>query len=274
MNSKSNSTILNYQYPKLLIRFPQLIRLVYVLNYCFQYRKWTLIRAWKKALQKQSNSFVVADIGAGESQYLIPFCKQYPKAEFWALDKHLASVQFNKLYPLNNLYSAELDIEVESAKSKANLLLCIGVLQYIQNDEQALHHIYESLKNKGTAFLYVPINGKQYNRFYQWVFLNYPNYETLHQRKRIYTELELENKIISTGFKIKSKEYTYGSFAAISHEISTSLMVMFLQGNGIVKLLTLPLLLLFFPIQMLLYLIDFNTNKSTGNGLLLELIKD
>jgi 2-polyprenyl-3-methyl-5-hydroxy-6-metoxy-1,4-benzoquinol methylase len=274
MNSKSNSTILNYQYPKLLFQFPQLIQLVFVLNYCFQYRKWTLIRTWKKALKKQTNAFVVADIGAGESQFLIPFCKQYPKAEFWAYDKHLESVHFIKQYPLKNLYSTELDIEVESAKNKADLLLCIGVLQYIQNDEQALHHIYESLKKKGTAFLYVPINGKQYTRFYQWVFLNYPNYETLHYRRRIYTEQEIEDKLLKTGFKISNKTYTYGPLAAVSHEISTSLMVLFLQGNGIVKLLSLPLLVLFFPIQMLLYFIDFNTSKNTGNGLLLELIKD
>ena len=274
MNSKSNSTILNYQYPKLLIRFPQLIRLVYVLNYCFQFRKWTLIRTWKKALKNQSNSFVVADIGAGEAQYLIPFCEQYPNAEFWAFDKHLASVHFIKQYPLKNLHSAALDIEVECTKIKADLLLCFGVLQYIQNDQQALQHIYQSLNNKGTAFLYVPINGKQYTRLYQWVYLNYPNYETLHHRKRIYTELEIANKIISAGFKIKSKEYTYGPFAAISHEISTSLMVLMLQGNGIVKTLVFPLLLMFFPIQLLLYFIDFYTLKSTGNGLLLELEKD
>jgi hypothetical protein len=274
MNSESNSTILKYQYPKILYRIPHLIRVVFVINYCFQYRKWTLIKTWKKALNKQPKAFVAADIGAGESQYLIPNCKQYPNAAFWAFDKHPESVLFNKQYPLKNLHSAVLDIEVECTKIKADLLLCVGVLQYIQNDEQALLHLYESLKNKGTAFLYVPINGKQYTRFYQWVFLNYPNYETLNHRKRIYTEQELINKISDAGFKIKNKEYTYGPIASISHEISSSLLVLLLQGNLFIKLLALPLLLAFFPIQILLYFVDYNTAKCTGNGLLMELIKD
>ncbi len=268
MKLGSKATVLNYHYPKWLMRNPVLIRLVFILNYYVQLRKWTIISVWKKTLRKQPSHFIAVDMGSGESQYLIPFCNQYPKAQFWAIDNHLQSVLFAQNYPINNLYSKAIDIAAEHLNTKADIVLCVGVLQYIIDDKQALRNINTSLKKDGELLLYVPINGQAITCFYEWVCRRYPNYESIHNRQRIYSEIELMCKLKEACLEPTSKTYTYGKLGIISHEISSGLNLLLIHGNIFIKAISLLLIVLFTPINCVLMMLDFNLPKNDGNGIL------
>lgn len=268
MKIAGKCNILNYQYPLWLIQYPVLIRLVFVLNNYVQLRKWTILSVWKKTLKKLPKNFIAIDIGAGESQYLIPFCNRYSKSQFWAIDKEPQSVSFNKNYPCNNLYSEQIDIEFEKIEIRADVLLCVGVLQYIEKDVQALQNMHAALKKDATCLVYVPINGKQITGFFNWVSKRYPNYEHIHNRQRIYSETELIDKLKNTGFEPISKKYTYGFWGILSHEISTGLYLLLIHGNLLIKSMATLAIVLFIPINIICMVLDYITPKKQGNGLL------
>lgn len=262
------SNILNYQYPLWLIKYPVLIRLVFVLNNYVQLRKWTIKSVWKKTLKTLPENFIAIDVGAGESQYLIPFCKHYPKAQFWAIDKQAQSVLFNQNYPCNNLYAEQVDIEFEKIDIRANVLLCVGVLQYIEKDVQALLNMHAALKKDATFLVYVPINGRHLTGFFNWISKHYPNYERIHNRQRIYSETELLDKLKTIGFEPISKKYTYGFWGIFSHEISTGLYLLLIHGNLFIKSIAMLSIALFMPINILCMVLDYTILKKQGNGLL------
>ena len=95
--------LLDYKYPSLLYKLPNLIKVVYVLNYLVQLRKWYIYPLWKKMLVDASPNFIAMDIGSGEGQYIIPFCKQFTKANFMAIDIRTSNFDFINSFKINNI---------------------------------------------------------------------------------------------------------------------------------------------------------------------------
>lgn len=263
------SILFQYKYPKLVILFPYLIYVVYYFNYLTQLRKWYVIKEWKNLLKNTSQNYTAIDIGSGEAQYIIPFCNQFKKSNFIALDYNIYNIQFCKKFKIPNLKTTHADIEQLSPKIEADFALCVGVLQYLKKDEQALTNIYKLLKPNGSLLVYVPINGKFLTNFYPFIFKKYAQYESENNRVRVYQEEEIISKLNLVGFKIISKTYTYGWAGKLSHEILNSCSTLIISANWLIKLFAIIVLILMFPIILFLMVIDFNTIKKTGNGILI-----
>lgn len=274
MGSQTKLNVLNYQYPKLLLRFPNTMRLIYVLNYATQLRKWYVMRAWRRLLRESEQSAVVVDFGAGEAQYLVPFCRVHPQKTFYALDMRQSNTQFCEAFALPNLQTSLVNIEEASAPLQADLGLCVGVMQYLMHDTAALKNMHASLKPGAILLLYVPINGVFITGFYKYIFAKWAQYESINNRQRVYTEKELTEKLVQAGFVIQSKTYTYGYFGKLSHEILNSLGTLLFSGGLLLKILALLMFPLAFPIILLLMLLDYNSTKLDGNGLLLKVLRD
>ena len=273
MKPTEKHKILDYQYPKILMKFPILLYLVYWANYLTQLRKWYVIASWKNLLKLSNEKALILDFGAGEAQYLVPFCKKHPHHTFYSLDNRLSNIHLAEAFRKPNLKAKQLDIENESFPIGADLGLCIGVMQYLQNDETALKNMHSSLKQGARLLLYVPINGIILSSIYKKVFTTYAQYESINARKRVYTEDEICDKLIKAGFRIDKKTYTYGNYGRWSHELLNTCSTLIFSAGIHLKLLAFISLILLFPVIILLMLLDFNQNKKTGNGLLLELIK-
>ncbi|MFY8020605.1 MAG: class I SAM-dependent methyltransferase [Bacteroidia bacterium] len=273
MKPTDKNTILDYQYPKLLMKFPFLLYFVYWANYLTQLRKWYVVSAWRKLLKESQENALILDFGAGEAQYLVPYCKKHPNKIFYSLDNRQSNVQLAEAFGINNLKAAHIDIENNSFSKQADLGLCVGVMQYLANDEAALANMNKSLKQGALLLLYVPINGIFLTRIYKKVFDRYEQYESINARKRVYTEHEICNKLVKAGFNISKKTFTYGDYGRYSHEILNTFSTLIFSGGLALKLIALVLLLLFFPLIILLMLLDFNQKKKNGNGLLIECFK-
>ncbi len=266
-------SLLDYQYPIIVSKYPKLIKLVYVFNYLIQLRKWYVMQEWKQILANAPAKFTVIDFGCGEGQYIIPFCTNYPAAQFIGLDYKKSNQIFCDSLAIPNLSNICMDIETVSPKANADLAICIGVLQYLKNDVQALTNIYSSIKPKGQFLLYIPINGFFITKIYPFIFNKYTQYESINDRKRVYTEKEITNKLEQVGFEITKKIYTYGNAGKLSHEILNSCTTIILSAHFIYKILAFVTLILMIPFIITLMLIDFYSKKTEGNGLLLQLCK-
>ena len=271
MSSAPKSNILSYQYPSLLLWFPRLIRLVYLVNYFTQLRKIYIMRAWKRLLKQVSSNALVLDFGAGEAQYLVPFCRKHTHKTFYALDNKTSNIEFCAALAYPNLKGVLLNIEEENVSFQADLAICIGVMQYLEKDLTACKHMYNSLKPGAILLLYVPINGIIITRLYKRVLAKFEHYETIHRRKRVYSESDLLEKLAQAGFSIARKTYTYGYFGKLSHELLNTLSTILFSGSMALKLLAMLLFPLCMPIILCLMAIDISLPKASGNGILIEL---
>jgi SAM-dependent methyltransferase len=265
--------VLQYQYPPLLLRFPQLIRLVYWCNYITQLRKWYIVKAWRGTLKNAKSGFVATDFGCGECQYLLPFCNNYPSATFQALDVNAESIAFAKTLGAKNLIPIQFDIEKNAATTKADVAICIGVLHYINNDVVALQNMYASLNRGGQLLVYVPITGEILTGLYRYIFNHYQQYESLNDRKRVYTESEILGKLSVAGFTIVSKRFAYGFWGKLSHELLNSCTTLYFSAIWPVKVVALISLLLLLPAIYLCMFFDLISTNTSGNGLLLKVAK-
>ena len=152
---------------------------------------------------------------------------------------------------------------------KVQLLLCIGMLQYIDDDIAVLKKLYQLADDKATLLLYVPINERFVTKFYKHLFNTLPNYETINNRKRVYSEKEIIEKVELSGFHITQKKFTYGFWGILSHELMNSLFLLIIHSNILLKIISLLFLPILLPFIWVFMLVDYFQEKKTGNGLLI-----
>lgn len=264
-----------HTYPNLMLRHPRLIHLLYFWNRLILQRNnvtnWALVAELKK-IQKGT----LLDAGCGEGFFVLPNAKKFPQINFTGWDKNKDHLFFGKHYSqvqkLKNTTFESNDLTAPTSKIKADILLCIGTLQYIENDKLVLSNFYNSLNRNGTAFIYSPINGKMILPIYRHYFNKKNHYEKEQNRKRVYSEKEISAKINRAGFRIVDKKYTYGNLGIIGHEIYSMFLIGITNG-GFFSWLFIILLFLFLPIILLLIYLDLFIKKSNGNGVLLILKK-
>ncbi len=271
MNKKSNP-IYSHYYPSWLLKFPSLIHIFYSVNYLLHLRKWYINSAINKQLQKIDGGFRLLDAGVGEGQFLIPLAKKYPASQFIGIDK-LAGHQifcssYAKSYQLQNVKFLTKELEAFISDGTYDIVLCIGVLQYLQNDTLVLDNFYLELNKGGILLLYVPVHNRSILPFYRFLSKRLSNYETIQNRQRIYTKSQIESMLIKTGFNIEEQQNTYGYFGIISNEIINTYLMLFNNSNFILCFFLTLIFILVYPLIFLFMVFDYITPKSIGNGLL------
>ena len=265
----------DHSYPRLFLQWPRLIHLLYFWNRLILQRTWVTRWALKRELDKIKNGALV-DAGCGEGMFILPYAKKFRHINFTGWDKNEAHLFFCENYSrkkgLKNTHFEKRDLTIVPQKTKADILLCIGTLQYIENDELVLSNFYKKLKQNGTAIIYIPLNGKTILPFYRYYFNNKSHYEKEQNRKRVYPEKEILKKIKNAGFTIFEKKYTYGNLGIIGHEIY-SLFLIAIGNSGFFSWIFIILLFLFLPFILFLIYLDLFIKKNKGNGILLVLKK-
>lgn len=261
--------ISRFEYPGLLQRFPGLIQAIYKINFLLQLRKWHVFPAIEYMLRSSAQPGIWIDIGCGEGQYLIPISKKFATWKMIGIDNNTSNIQFlKKLAPANTSLVLS-DIETLPHQNKADIITCVGVLQYIEKDNTALQNIASMLKPNGKFLLYSPINGRLHLSLYKHFLNRYEHYETINDRKRIYQEKELTDKLIRAGFDIENRRFTYGYCGRISHEIQGIFLLSITSSPLIIRLMAGILFVPAMPLILLLMLIDYNIEHRSGNGVLI-----
>ncbi len=236
------------------------------------------MKTLKREVTKLPVNYHLSDFGCGEGQYLFPFVEGNKSGRFSAIDKNAANIAFCQSYisslRLENSEIIQADIGAVNLETPADLLLCIGVLQYVEDDSAALANLYKQCKPGGKLLLYLPVYGRFILLFYKWLFHKFPNYETVQNRQRIYQPNDVIEKVKAAGFNIEKLEYTYGIFGILAHEIQHSFLLLITSLPWLFKLVFAILLIMAFPLIWLLMVLDFVMPKRSGNGLLVVARRD
>jgi SAM-dependent methyltransferase len=272
MNKLSNK-IYSHFYPSWLIKYPGLIEIFYVVNYLIHLRKWHIHSTINKKLNQIDFNFRLLDAGVGEGQFLMPLAKNYPNCHFTGLDK-LAAHQifcsaYAKSFKLNNVSFVTQELESFNGDQAFDVILCVGVLQYVQNDELVLNHFYNQLTLGGILLLYVPVNNKSILPFYTNLTRKMSNYETIQNRQRIYKVPQITAKLLKVGFTIEENINTYGNLGILSNELINTYLMLFNSSVSLVRILLTLIFILFYPMLLICMIVDYFLPKKTGNGLLI-----
>lgn len=270
-----SSHLNHHTYPWFLMKWPKLIHLVYGWNHLFLQRNRAVSRELKKELKNIGNGRVL-DAGSGEGLFIFPYAGRFSKNQFIGLDKNKHHLNFCENYQQKNrlknteFFQKELTQKMEL--KNIGLILCIGTLQYIEDDERVIRNFHQLLNKMGKAIIYVPINGRIILRLYRKYFSQTDHYEKSQNRVRIYSEIEILGKLKKAGFKILHKKHTYGRMGIVGHEIYSILLMKIGNGKWYSPIFIL-LLFISLPVVYLLNKVDYFIKKQDGNGLLIVVQK-
>ena len=155
----------DHTYPAFLMRHPRLIGFIHAWNLLILQRNQITRQTVNQLLANLSNDSLIVDAGCGDGQHIFPYNRRFPRLRFWGIDKNDSHIAFCEKYceTMSRDSSPQFfrqNLEDLQLENEADVLLSIGILQYIENDRFVLEKFYKAMKTNGKLVLYTPVNGR------------------------------------------------------------------------------------------------------------------
>lgn len=200
----------------------------------------------------------VMDAGCGGGQYSFYLAKLNPSADITGYDINKHQIEENKIKSkgVKNVNFIQKDLTEIEDSEKFDLIVCIDVLEHIQEDERVIESFYTALKNKGYAYIHVP--GLNQFRYFKKV-ANMPKQED-HVRDG-YTIDQLKHMLLDAGFNIIKIGRTFGKYGDLAWEL-----YMLMQEKYLLYLIN--------PVIRLLAWMDVQSSNKNHNNFYVIMYKN
>ena len=203
----------------------------------------------------------ILDSGCGQGIFTFETARRLLKSTVTGLDINKTLIERNRyiagITGLKNCNFKYQDIAEMPLEGQYDLILCIDVLEHIEDDVKVLKKYYYALDPGGDMLLHVPAY------FRQWFFLKWKvNFEVEGHVRPGYTMEDIAKKVEDAGFIILEKLYTYGWLETISSNISY-----IITGS---KMKNKYLYAFVFPIILLISWLGRNSKPAQGAGILIK----
>jgi SAM-dependent methyltransferase len=236
-----------------------------------------LLRAWHIRKQLRSYSKIykpgkILDAGSGFGQYTYRMSRLFAEAEILAVDLKEEQVAdcngFFKKLGNKKVHFEKSDLTQWSKADEFDLVLCVDVMEHIEEDEKVFSNLCRSLKPGGWLLISTPSDkgGSDVKQAGESSFIEE------HVRDG-YNAGDIESKLRKAGFSHVEVYYSYGSPGKISWRLSMKYPILML---GISKwfFVVLPFwYILFFPFCMVLNFLDVHMKHPAGTGLIVKAVK-
>ena len=232
-----------------------------------------LLRSWhiRSELRKLNESGVknILDAGSGFGQYSFWMSKRFSQAEILAVDvKEEQVADCNAFF--NRIGKGQVKFEVGDLVTfvqpeKFDLVLCVDVMEHIEEDVQVLTNYCNSLKTGGMLLISTPSNmgGSDVHDDGETSFIEE------HVRDG-YGIDEIEEKCKRAGFSKAEARYSYGAPGKISWKLSMKYPMLLLNKSKAFFIVLPIYYLVTMPFSLLLNVFDVNGTHSTGTGLIVK----
>lgn len=248
---------------------PFLRILFYTLLDLLLLRTWHIKREIKRWKKDKGDKIHILDAGAGFGQYTYFLSKQNPKWNILALDVKEDQVcdcnRFFQAIKKHNVVFKVADL-VEFRKSECfDLILCVDVMEHIEEDVKVFENYHASLKLGGMLLISTPSDqgGSDVHEETGQGFIDE------HVRDG-YNAGEIKEKLKNAGFSKVKVHYSYGVPGKISWKLSMKYPMMML-GVSRVFFVVIPFYyLITYPFCFILNYIDSRSVHKTGTGLVVR----
>lgn len=269
-----------YQSPKLMHRFPVLIRLQHLTAWMLTARLWIVRKVARRILRQLPDASRVIDFGCGAGELIFPLSGRFPNLQFTGCDLSREAIKTARFYQLirsrPQVDFQQADLMEWPGRERYDLILTISVLQYIPDPERAIQKIRSLMKPGATWLIYLPVNDQRvlpgYRRLRE-TWLKPVVYDSSRHLNGL-NDSELEQLLEKFGLKIRQKYYVYGQAGRISYELISFGQLLFLRLPWVAAVLH---ALVYFPIVLLpawlLMAWDLAAVRRSGNGMLAEVTR-
>jgi SAM-dependent methyltransferase len=232
-----------------------------------------LLRSWhiRSELKKLNSGAVkqILDAGSGFGQYSFWMSKKFSQAEILAVDvKEEQVADCNAFF--NRIGKSQVKFEVGDLVTfvqpeKFDLVLCVDVMEHIEEDVQVLTNYCNSLKTGGMLLISTPSNmgGSDVHDDGETSFIEE------HVRDG-YGIDEIEEKCKRAGFSKVEARYSYGAPGKISWKLSMKYPMLMLNKSKAFFIILPIYYLVTMPFSLLLNVFDVKGSHTTGTGLIVK----
>jgi len=253
---------------RLFNRNPLLRRIFYFLLDILLLRSWHVRKALKETGAMMSPSATVLDAGMGFGQYSWWMTERFPGWKITAADIKSEQVAdcnafFTAAGVADRVMAVEADLVTWSRNEKYDLVLCVDVMEHIEEDRTVFSNFFRSMNQGGRLIISTPSDkgGSDVHGENEESFIGE------HVRDGYGTE-EITAKLTGAGFSTVKASYTYGIPGSIAWRLSMKYPVTALSYSKLFFIL-LPLwYLVVIPFCLVLNLLDLKMKHREGTGLL------
>lgn len=182
----------------------------------------------------------ILDAGSGPGVFTFELGRRFPDAHVIGIDLLKESIKACR-HIANQIKAPNVEFQlekIESLKTKDffDLILCVDILEHVQNDAAALKSLFDAIAPDGMLVLHVPA---LYRRYPIWK--KRLNFDVETHVRAGYRKEEIQEKVTRAGFAIRNSGYTYGFWETLSNNISY-MITRARMKNKIVYSLVFPLL--------------------------------
>jgi SAM-dependent methyltransferase len=248
---------------------PFLRKLFYKLLDLLLLRAWHVhkeLRKWSKTAPENAE---ILDAGAGFGQYSYYLAKMNPNWKILAIDVKEEQVKdcnefFSKI-GLSNVHFEVGDLTKFVDPERFDLVVCVDVMEHIEEDVQVFKNYYHSMKKGGMVLISTPSDqgGSDVHDDDDSSFIE----EHVRDGYNIY---EIEDKLKEAGFSKVEARYSYGTPGKISWRLSMKYPILML-GVSRLFFIVLPFYyLITYPFCFVLNWLDVSISHKTGTGLIVK----
>ncbi|MCR4416615.1 MAG: class I SAM-dependent methyltransferase [Ignavibacteria bacterium] len=240
----------------------------YSLLNLFFLRSWYIRKVLRKIIPEIQNANPnILDAGTGFGQYAYFIAKNFPSSKILAVDiKEDYLKDASEFFQKSNLKNVEFKIEdltKMNFENEFDLILCVDVMEHIEDDLSVLKNFYSALRQNGYLVINTPSSFGGSDAHNQ----NEESFIGEHFRNG-YSKEELFEKLSRSGFDSFDGFYTYGFWGDKAWRIGIKYPMLLLNSSKLF-LLFLPIYyLITLPFFIFLNYLDINSKIDVGTGLI------
>lgn len=249
-------------------RHPLLRKLFYLLLDILLLRSWHVRKKLRRLSRNLPPSASVLDAGMGFGQYSWWMASSFTKWNITAAD-----IKSDQVADCNAFFSAagmeervhaiEADLVTWSPPGNYDLILCVDVMEHIEEDCTVFTSFFKSMNSDGKLVISTPsdMGGSDVHSDDDESFIGE------HVRDG-YGKEDITKKLMAAGFDSVSVSYTYGVPGSVAWRLSMKYPVMMLSLSKLFFILLPFYYLVVMPFVLILNFSDLNINHRKGTGLL------
>ncbi|MDX9881301.1 MAG: class I SAM-dependent methyltransferase [Prolixibacteraceae bacterium] len=244
---------------------------------------WLLLRSWHirrelRCLKNEGLSApVIFDAGSGFGQYAYRMAKMFPGATIIAADikeEQIADCKdfFSKTGLSEKVHFRLADLTRYSEKEKYDLIISVDVMEHIEEDRKVFGNFCQSLKPGGMLLISTPSDQGGSDTHGHEQEEGSHGFIDEHVRDG-YNIMEIEEKLLTAGFRQVEARYSYGRPGKISWKLSMKYPILMLGASKLFFIVLPFYYLLTFPFAVILNYLDVAIKHRTGTGLIVKAVK-
>jgi SAM-dependent methyltransferase len=170
-------------------------------------------------LPKHLSPSLVLDAGSGPGVITFLLSQRYADATVVGIDQSDTEIEncraIAQQAQITNTSFEVADLRTLSWSDRFDLIVCVDILEHIEDDAQALHTLFQALAPGGTLMLHVPSLYRRYPVFKKCLNFDVPSHE-----RPGYDQQDIVDKVQATGFTVEDSGYTYGFLETLVNNLS------------------------------------------------------